>query len=154
MTDLDLLTRSGTSLAEACHATASRERYLKAHLAALRAAAAYLAAAPAGPTGYGPRPGGSRSGGPLPGQASGGQPGRGLWETLATSAPELGEWAAYFAATGARARRLLRGPTAAGVTAREADDLVRSVEAFVGAVAALLGLPRSAPPVRLTPLTR
>lgn len=145
VTHLDLLRRSGASLSEACQATASRERYLKAHLAALRAAAAYLAMAPSGPSRRSRRPVEP----PSPG------PGRGLWETLAASAPELREWASYFAATGARARRILRSPVlAAGVSNREADDLVRSAEAFIDTVAGLLGVSRRAGPVRLTPVTR
>ena len=135
---LDLLLRSGDSLEQACRATVGRERYLKAHLAALRAAAAYLAAHPSGRE-----------------RRPDGRPGRGLWEALALSAPELREWASYFAATGARARRLLRAPDAGGtVASREADDLVRSAEAFRAVVAGLLDAPRRPGPARLTPLTR
>lgn len=144
---LDLLDRSGASLVEACHATASRDRYLKAHLAALRAAAAYLAAGSGDATADGSHDAIA---------AGAGRPGRGLWEALATSDPELREWAVYFATTGSRARRILRGaaPGTVWVSSRDADDLVRSAETFVDAVAVLLGAPRAAAPARLTPLTR
>src|SRR5665648_983704 len=43
-TVLDLLDRSRASLLSACHADSVAERYVEAHLAALRAAAALLAA--------------------------------------------------------------------------------------------------------------
>lgn len=127
---LDLLDRSGASLREACLATASRERYLKAHLAALRAAAALV---------------GARTRRDV-------RTGRGLWEALAAVAPELGEWATYFAASGGRSRRMLRGPVP--VSSRDADDLVRAAQTFADRVAALLGAPPMPGAGRLTPITR
>ena len=139
---LDLLSRSEASLDQACHATVARERYLQAHLAALRAAAALV---------------GSRGGcdphdphGPHDG--SGEPTRRGLWTALAVDAPELGEWASYFAATGRRSRRVVRGePTP--ISPRDADDLVRAAQTFLALVTGRLGAARDPAPVRLTPLT-
>ncbi len=49
---------------------------------------------------------------------------------LADVAPELGEWAAFFAA-GAQKRAAAEAGLPSAVTPREADDLVREVEAFL-----------------------
>ena len=128
---LELLDRSAQSLREACRATAPRERYLKAHLAALRAAAALVGAR-------------SRRGEPSR---------RSLWDALAVLAPELGEWAAYFASSGRRSRLAVRGETA-WVGSREADDLVRAAQTFLDLVGRRLGA--TAPvsgPLRLAPLS-
>lgn len=95
-------------------------RYARAHLAALRAAAAVLAARG--------RPGRRRSGGV-----------RSAWVLLAEVAPELAEWAAFFAA-GAGKRAAAEAGLRGVVTDREADDLVREAETFLGIVARLLGL--------------
>ncbi|MBO0868535.1 MAG: chromosome segregation protein SMC, partial [Micromonosporaceae bacterium] len=62
-----------------------------------------------------------------------------VWTLLTLVAPELGEWAAYFSSSAAK-----RAAAEAGiprvVTAREADDLVRSAESFVTVVELALGL--------------
>ncbi len=139
---LDLLNRSEESLDLACHATVARERYLQAHLAALRAAAALV-----GSRGerdpHDPRGSHDRAGGPTR---------RGLWTALAVTAPELGEWASYFAATGRRSRRVVRGePTP--ISPRDADDLVRAAQTFLALVTGRLGAVRDAAPTRLTPLS-
>ncbi len=85
------------------------DRYVQAHLAALRAAAAVLAARAR------PR---NRA-----------QP-TSAWALLATVAPELAEWSAFFAASSAT-----RAAAEAGVhrlvTARDADDLVRQAGEFL-----------------------
>lgn len=119
-TALDLLDRSRASLLSACRADTVAERYLEAHLAALRAAAALLAA---------------RS-----------KPSRGaqlcsVWETLPQVAPELTEWAMFFAASAQRRAAFERGSARPGV--READDLLRQSETFFELVQAGLGLPMS-----------
>jgi SAV_6107-like HEPN len=114
---LDLVDRSRTGLLAACHATGSGERYTLAHLAALRAAAALLAAR--GRIGQRSRP-------------------RSVWETVPAAAPELTEWAAFFAASGRRRQAIERGVE---VGTREADDLVRQAETFLDLVLAQLGLP-------------
>ena len=66
---------------------------------------------------------------------------RDVWTVLTEVAPELGEWAAFFAA-GADKRAAAEAGLGRAVTAREADDLLRQAEAFLGTVIAVLGLPR------------
>jgi hypothetical protein len=95
-------------------------RYARAHLAALRAAAAVLAARG--------RPGKRRSGGV-----------RSAWVLLAEVAPELAEWAAFFAA-GAGKRAAAESGLRGVVSEREADDLVRDAETFLAVVARVLGV--------------
>jgi hypothetical protein len=103
-----LLERSRACLPQALEAQNPGERYVTAHLAALRAAAAVLAVRS--------RPGGR--GGP-----------RSVWEVLPTVVPELGEWAAFFASTTTRRAAIETGRRDV-VTPREADDLLRDAEAF------------------------
>ena len=55
-------------------------------------------------------------------------------------APELGEWAAFFAA-GARKRAAAEAGLPSAVTEREADDLVRDAESFLSVVESALGVP-------------
>ncbi|WP_202798063.1 SAV_6107 family HEPN domain-containing protein [Serinicoccus profundi] len=119
---LDLLERSRGVLLQACHSGTAAERYTQAHLSALRAGAALLAAR-ATPTA-------TRRSRP-----------RSVWEMLPTVAPELTEWAAFFAASGRRRVALERGGASAAVTTREADDLVRAAEHFLDLVRAALHLP-------------
>jgi hypothetical protein len=117
-----LLALSRRGLVEACTATTAGERYAAAHLAALRAAAAVLACR-ARPT-AGPRRRRPTS----------------AWVLLADVAPELAEWAAFFAA-GAHKRAAAEAGLPSAVTAREADDLVRDAESFLGVVEQALGVP-------------
>lgn len=129
-TVLDLLDRSRGVLLQACHSGTAAERYTHAHLAALRAGAALLAART------------------VPSRRS--RP-RSVWEVLPTVAPELTEWAIFFADSGRRRLALERGADV--VTARDADDLVRSGERFLELVRAALHLPCEVPlPTELTPL--
>lgn len=114
---LDLADRSRSGLLAACHAHGAGERYSLAHLAALRAAGALLAAR--GRAGQRSRP-------------------RSVWETVPSTAPELTEWAAFFATSGRRRQAIERGVE---VSTREADDLVRQAETFLDLVLAQLGLP-------------
>jgi hypothetical protein len=116
-----LLARRG--LVEDGAATSAAERYATAHLAALRAAAAVLACR-ARPADAPPRRSRPTS----------------AWVLLAGVAPELAEWAAFFAA-GARKRAAAQAGLPSAVTVREADDLVRDAEAFLGVVETTLGLP-------------
>lgn len=97
------------------------ERYAAAHLAALRASAAVLAARAQPAPGNRPRL-------------------RTAWDLLTRVAPELSEWALFFAA-GAPKRAAADAGLRRAVTAREADDLVRDVETFLGLVGDLLGVP-------------
>ena len=98
------------------------ERYALAHLAALRTAAAVLAcrARPAAPRTRRSRP-------------------TSAWVLLSAVAPELREWADFFAA-GARKRAAAEAGLPV-VSVREADDLVRDAERFLAVVETALGLP-------------
>lgn len=116
----DLVTAARRELARAATAVRPGERYVAAHLAALRAAAAVLAvrARPVPPRGRRP--------------AS-------AWALLSQVAPELAEWSAYFAA-GARKRAAAEAGLPRAVSVREADDLLRDAEAFLALVAGSLGI--------------
>jgi hypothetical protein len=115
----DLLMSARRSLTEASIAPTAGERYAAAHLAALRAAAAVLAARS--------RPSSRRS--------------RVLsvWVVLPQIAPQLGEWAAFFA-TGARKRAAAEAGLDI-VSHREADDLVRDADTFLVRVCEVLDVP-------------
>jgi HEPN domain-containing protein len=114
---LGLLRQAAEGLAEAHRKPEPLMRYPAAYLAALRAAAAVLAlrARPA------PRRGGSRN----------------VWTLLAHVAPELAEWAAFFASCSAT-----RAAAEAGierlVSSRDADDLLRQAEQFLELVTDLV----------------
>ena len=58
---------------------------------------------------------------------------RSAWVLLGQVAPELGEWATFFAA-GAAKRAAAEAGLSHAVTEREADDLVRDVGAFLAVV--------------------
>ena len=117
------LRRARTALIEAELALHPRDRFLAAHLAALRVAAVVLATR-ARRSRRGHRP-------------------RNAWQVLSEVAPELGEWAAFFAATEGK-RDAVRSGVPIVVTAREADDLVRDAQTFFGLVERRLDR-RSAP---------
>jgi len=121
-TVLELIERTRTGLLQACHAPTAEERFRLAHLAALRAAAAVLAADARRSARSGPR---------------------NVWAVLPGVAPELAEWAGFFEGTARRRNQLDQG--ALSVATREADDLVRQVEAFLELVLAHLGLPMVEP---------
>ena len=105
------------SLTEASIAASAAERYAAAHLAALRSAAAVLAARG--------RPSSRRV--------------LSVWVVLPQVAPELAEWAAFFAA-GARKRAAAEAGVDC-ISHREADDLVRDADAFLARVCTCLGVP-------------
>ena len=68
---------------------------------------------------------------------------------LGQVAPELGEWATFFAA-GAGKRAAAEAGLSRAVTEREADDLVRDVGSFLAVVEDLLaGAPEPAPRPRV-----
>jgi hypothetical protein len=113
-----LLDQARRGLAEAAGCTDARQRYATAHLGALRAAAAVLAART--------RP------------ESGRRRPRSAWALLGQVAPELGEWATFFAA-GAAKRAAAEAGLSSAVTEREADDLVRDVGGFLAVVENCLG---------------
>jgi HEPN superfamily protein len=113
-----LLDQASRALAEAATSSDARQRYATAHLGALRAAAAVLAART--------RP------------ESGRRRPRSAWVLLGQVAPELGEWATFFAA-GAAKRAAAEAGLSHAVTDREADDLVRDVRSFLDVVENTLG---------------
>lgn len=125
---IDLLERSRATLESACRATDAAERHREAYLGALRAGAALVAArSPARPRS---RP-------------------RSVWRTLPEVAPELGEWATFFASSSRQQSLADRG---GWVCVREADDLLRQSEMFLRIVSDLLGAPPAAPlPQSITP---
>jgi hypothetical protein len=112
-----LLRQAADGIAEAHREPDPITRYPLAYLAALRAAAAVLAVR-ATPQ---PRRGSTRN----------------AWQLLAVVAPELGEWAAFFASCSAT-----RAAAEAGITRlvgqRDADDLLRQSEQFVQLVGSLI----------------
>jgi SAV_6107-like HEPN len=114
------LARAAESLSEAIAATEVPTRYACAHVAALRAAAALLAAR-AQPT-------------PTRRRRQ-----KNAWVLLAEVAPELTEWAQFFAGGAAKRAAAEAGSTRA-VTEREADDLVRDADRFLAVVERSLGL--------------
>jgi hypothetical protein len=110
---LTLLSQAERGLAEAELDPEPAPRFAKAYLAALRAAAALLAVR--------------------------GRPHRGrsrpmsVWTLLPTVAPELQEWATFFAAWSDTRESVQAGITRV-VTTRSADDLVRQTGQFVDLV--------------------
>ncbi len=121
MTD-DGLDRARAALTAAELTESPAERYLMAHLAALRIAAVVLAARA---------------------HASSGTRLRNAWQLVAEIAPEFSEWAAYFGATQAKREAVAAGAVTL-VSHREADDLLRDAQAFHGAVARKLARARRA----------
>ncbi len=109
------LQRAHAAILEAELAEHPGERFLAAHLAALRVAAIVLTV----------------RGGPPSGGRSRGR--RDAWEAVADVAPEFAQWATLFAATEPK-RDAVRSGARAIVTAREADDLVRDARAFLTVV--------------------
>jgi hypothetical protein len=120
------LERAAASLREAMTTSDVPLRYASAHVAALRATAALLAAR-ATPV-VGPRRGRQKN----------------AWVLLAEVAPELTEWAAFFSA-GAAKRAAAESGSLRAVTEREADDLVRDADRFLGLVEESLGMTRHVP---------
>lgn len=115
------LHRVRTTLVEAELSSHPGDRFLTAHLAALRTAALVLALRA--------RPAAVRKA--QEGKVQGHRRARprNAWSLLSEVAPELGEWAAFFAATEGK-RDALRAGAGAIVNAREADDLVRDAQTF------------------------
>ena len=119
------LERAASSLREAITTTDIGMRYAHAHVAALRATAALLAARAR----------------PAAGSPRRGRPQRNAWVLLAEVAPEFAEWAGFFSA-GAAKRAAAEAGSRRAVTEREADDLVRDADRFLGLVEESLGLTR------------
>jgi hypothetical protein len=125
-TTLELVERARADLLQACLSRDVVERYRQSRLGAMGAAAALVSA-----RARGTRPGGPQS----------------LWELVPAAAPELTEWAEFFAVATARPERpeRLERPARLAVSAREADDLLRQAETFLDLVCRSLGLPAVPP---------
>ncbi|MBV9058659.1 MAG: hypothetical protein JO296_19360 [Pseudonocardiales bacterium] len=104
-----LIEQARQALIDAQYARNPGERYAQAHLAALRAAAAVLAVRA--------RP--RRRAAP-----------KSAWTLVSTVAPELSEWAAFFAAASAT-RAAVEAGIPRLVTDRDADDMVRQAGQFL-----------------------
>lgn len=118
-----LLAAARNGLHEAAMTSRPAERYASAHLAALRCAAAVLAARAR------PELAGSRRA----------RRSRNAWVLLTEVAPELTEWAGFFAA-GAAKRAAAEAGLEGSVTAREADDLMRDAEIFLALTETTVGV--------------
>jgi SAV_6107-like HEPN len=124
---LDLLSQAHEGLDEAPVLATPNERYSTAHLAALRTAAAVLAVRGRPETNERRR---KRI--------------RSAWEVLPEVAPELAEWAVFFAAGAQRRARADAGIQGAANT-RDADDLIRAAGIFLRLVEKLLSLQPTLP---------
>jgi hypothetical protein len=116
---LGLLRQAADGLAEAHRVEDPLLRYPAAYLAALRAGAAVLSVR-ARPR---PRRGSTRN----------------VWQLLAEVAPEFAEWALFFASC-SDTRAAAEAGIARLVSRRDADDLLRQAEQFVGIVTAAVPL--------------
>jgi len=103
-----LLDRSDAELAAAATVSDPAERFVHAHLAALRAAAAVVA---------------------LRGRPSARSRARSVWDMLALVEPDLAAWSGYFA-SGARVRAAVEAGLEPDVDARRAAELVACAEDF------------------------
>lgn len=114
-----LLARSDAELVAAQLGGDDDERFVHAHLAALRAGAALLAVV----------------GRPVRRRTP-----RSVWDLVALAEPDLASWAAYFAA-GAAARSAIEAGRRAGVDPVRADATVAAAEDFQDAVRRRIGAP-------------
>jgi hypothetical protein len=119
---LGLLSQARRGLDEAEGLELPDERYVTAHLAALRTAAAVLAV----------------RGRPEPTERKRRRI-RSAWEVLPEVAPELADWSALFASGAARRARAEAGIRNA-VSRRDADDLMRDAAHFLRLVERMLSL--------------
>ncbi|NMR20622.1 SAV_6107 family HEPN domain-containing protein [Cellulomonas fimi] len=115
-TAVDLLRRADAELLAAQFSSEAGERFVHAHLAALRAAAAVLAVHPAPKSRRTPRT---------------------VWELLAGAAPELESWSLYFAA-GAGLRQAVEAGRTDAVDAARAEELLCASEDFLHEARGLL----------------
>lgn len=115
-TSWELLGRSDAELVAAQFATESWERFVHAHLAALRAAAAVVA---------------------VHGRPTGRRAPRTVWDMLGAVEPELASWAELFAA-GAGTRTSIEAGRFDAVTVESAESALCAAEDFADEVRRLL----------------
>jgi hypothetical protein len=115
-TAVDLLRRADGELLAAQFSSAPDETFTHAHLAALRAAAAVLA---------------------VRGRPTGRRAPRTVWDMLSAVAPEVADWATYFAA-GAPVRRAVEAGRFEAVDAPHAEATLCAAEDFLDEVRSLL----------------
>jgi hypothetical protein len=117
---MSLLSQAKTTWAEAVMEPRATEKYRGAHIAALRAAAALLAlrARPAAAVRRRPTS---------------------AWVLLEGVAPELAEWAGFFADSANR-RAAIEAGSVSVVSERDADDLLRAAGEFVAIVERMVGV--------------
>jgi hypothetical protein len=113
----DLLRTAVIGLDDAYQAQTPEQRFIAAHLSALRAGAALLA---------------------VKAKPSRSSRIRSVWLMVPGIAPELGEWCAYFDAIGKR--RVFIEIGREQVTQRQADDLMRDAEAFLDQISRILNV--------------
>ncbi|WP_106848202.1 SAV_6107 family HEPN domain-containing protein [Blastococcus sp. Marseille-P5729] len=114
----ELLAQAWRAIAEAQATEHAEQRFERASVAAVRAASAVLAGCP-------DRVRGARA--------------QSVWTLVARCAPELREWADFFAATTRACVRLRsQGDATGGITQRLADDLLRDADRFTHEVRGLL----------------
>lgn len=130
---LDLLAQAQHGLDEAATLQTPNERFVAAHLAALRTAAAVLAVR------------GRPENTPRARRAI-----RSAWDVLPQVAPELTEWSALFA-SGAPRRARAEAGIAGAATWRDADDLVRAAGMFQRLVESTLVTQPAFPQPRTAP---
>jgi hypothetical protein len=114
-----LLSQAKTTWAAAVMEPRATEKYRSAHVAALRAAAAVLALRA------------------RPVAASRRRP-TSAWVLLESVAPELTDWAVYFADSAQR-RAAIEAGVMTVVSERDADDLLRATGEFIGIVERMVG---------------
>ncbi|GAB1817361.1 SAV_6107 family HEPN domain-containing protein [Herbidospora sp. RD11066] len=114
------LTDARACLAAAALAGNPADRYIHAHMAALRSAAAILAARPQ----------------PIDGRR---RRLRSAWELLPEVQPELSQWAAYFAVS-AKKRAAAEAGLVHLVSAHDAEELIVEATAFVTIIESTLGV--------------
>ncbi|MBX6381598.1 MAG: chromosome segregation protein SMC [Microbispora sp.] len=115
------LANARACLADATAGSTPADRYVSAHLAALRAAAGILAARPRLTNGRRRRL-------------------RSAWELLPEAEPKLADWAAYFSVTATK-RAAAEAGMVRVVTQNDAEEIIAEADRFVGEVESILGLP-------------
>ena len=134
LASLELLSSAVQEIELAVVEPTPARRYLRGYAVAVRTAAAVLAARPV----------------TVPTPAASADGPQNVWVLLTRVAPELQEWAMFFAAGAGKQAALAAGLDRA-ITARESDDLVRDAHNFLDVVVSSLmrGSGKMAPRIRV-----